>query len=228
MGTAGLGGTHLGAQLFSHIDGWQDVKVHQSYRMTAVTAATAPKPDVLPDAHVTPPTPESKSGSEDQEYLFVNSSSNSTSSELKHYKGHRDVRRFVMQKARKARPWSTSKCGDKMATVGHRGVHKSAPQDNKGRPSSASLSRRSSQTSIDGELVSRERCVVLKNGDTTCEICRSHSPVIDRSLCKSCWQTLSKLLQPQKAVGKQLDPFHTLPVSGDPRSMELELWEQCE
>jgi hypothetical protein len=170
----------------------------------------------------------------EQEFLFVNSAPPRRASEPKAYKGHRDVRSFLMQKARRARPWSTSK----QSTPGG---GKRTPSRKRSRDSLSSSSDRTPKShsatdqilmdmDIDDKLAEtgESSLVAARQIPNSCELCGAANTSMEHRA--TCFQQLleqnASILLPQSSIDGHFDPFGTLPVQYTASTKEL--WDHCE
>lgn len=132
-----------------------------------------------------------------------------------------------MQKARRARPWSTSKQPERQAAQSRRATRKTSPRERDVSGGSTPLSSQGTPGETDRECSMETSLVHV--GHTRCEACRGAPRLPERPLCATCWWAYTCSSQPRETIaGGTFDPFGTLPVSGDSQSIDPDLWEQCQ
>ncbi|KAF2756642.1 hypothetical protein EJ05DRAFT_71160 [Pseudovirgaria hyperparasitica] len=150
-----------------------------------------------------------------QDFLFVDSSS--ANPRQKSYRGNRSVRSHVMQRARKERPWSTSRQTIK------RGVARLSPeatrslvvvtidQTRQNLIQERTLKKEDSQRSHDGNTGVYDGSVRHRSS-FPCSMCQSPDCIPGLRFCARCHDRSSGVA-PRSHFDTALDPFDTLPVS---------------
>lgn len=176
--------------------------------MDSLRAATKGNQKAFPPPVPVQPAP--------QDFLFVDASQSAKSSR----QGRRNARSFVMQKARRERPWSTSKHAAK-----HRKTRESTSPANVGTPD---LSYTSTLSTPSPPIVTTgPQYFVLADPNHSAMVkhdirsdCRDRQCRSGQTLCPRCLRLLP--LAPVEDVDNSLfDPFGTIPVAMNARDSEL-------
>lgn len=161
-----------------------------------------------------------------QEFLFIDSSN--TKNAGKSYKGNRSVRSHVMQRARKERPWSTSRQQARhekwqlasRPRVETQPATRTASDGGRVKPEE----RSPKNATIDELYIGGARHYESHMG--LCRICQDFDCSPGQSLCGSCQNQAVSLPQRDSLANRPFDPFNTLPVALNEDTSSL--WEYCE
>ena len=174
-------------------------------------------------------SPKGRPQPKQQTFLFVDSSEGSGSDGAK--QGRRNARSFVMQNARRQRPWSTSKQPGIRARAargascnssnGSASASRSLPTSNPSRP----LSRQSEtfQRRLLGcDQPAQLQTDLIHHRPGRCWECHTPCHPGDR-LCQNCDASLSARSNPSPTpmVGTKMDPFGSLPTQLDAQGEAL-------
>lgn len=184
-----------------------------------------------------PPAPQQqhkreRSQPKQQTFLFVDSSEANGTEGAK--QGRRNARSFVMQNARRQRPWSTSKqpgirarasrASSATSSSGH--VGPAPPPPSRTLPSSdlAGLSQNVSKKLLSsfGPNAHMQK-ELIHTGRNHCVVCNSISP-LGQTLCESCVSASAAKASsgsPSSWVGARLDPFSSMPIQMDAQGESL-------
>jgi hypothetical protein len=150
-----------------------------------------------------------------QDFLFVDASKSAKSSR----QGRRNARSFVMQKARRERPWSTSKHAKKRNSPESSSPATVGTPDLSPTPITSTPSPTRSSTGSDyfGAAEVSNHAVVKQEVCSDCQIflCRP-----GQSMCPRCIQ-LQPRARSEDIDNGLFDPFGTFPVVMDGRTSEL-------